>query len=368
MSKVMIGDLFASKMQTLVNTVNCVGVMGKGVALEFKTRYPAMFKDYQTRCAAGQVRLGEPYLYRDVLGVSILNFPTKDHWRSPSRLEDIVRGLDYLAEHLDAWDIRSLAMPPLGCGNGGLDWAVAGPLIYQRLLGMDVDFELYAPYGTPQAQLSPAFLGVATSVEKARGRQAQKLNPAWLTVLDVVDQIARQPYAPPVGRTILQKIAYVLTEQGVETGFAFGQGSYGPFSPEVQDAVKVFANTNLIEEQTLGRMTAIRIGSAFARFRQEHAEVLKRHEKKIDKAVDLFSRIKNTTQAEEVTTVLFASRKLKAERGQDVTEKDLFDFILGWKRDWATPSKQTAVAEAIRHLEMLSWLKIGYSDNLPVEA
>jgi hypothetical protein len=91
------GDIFTSRAQTLVNTVNCVGVMGKGIALEFKKRYPAMFEDYVARCRLGQVRLGEPYLFRDLGGAMILNFPTKDHWRSPSRLKDIDEGLEYFA-------------------------------------------------------------------------------------------------------------------------------------------------------------------------------------------------------------------------------------------------------------------------------
>src|SRR3954468_24565504 len=93
--RVLEGDLLKSKMQTLVNTVNCVGVMGKGVALAFKRRYPDMFADYVRRCDAGTVRLGQPYLYKahDHL---ILNFPTKDHWRAVSRLADIEEGLRYL--------------------------------------------------------------------------------------------------------------------------------------------------------------------------------------------------------------------------------------------------------------------------------
>ena len=95
MFKALIGDLFATQAQTRVNTVNCVGIMGKGVAQEFKKRYPAMFDDYAKRCKRKQVRLGEPYLYRDRSGILIVNFPTKDHWRSPSRLADIERGLDY---------------------------------------------------------------------------------------------------------------------------------------------------------------------------------------------------------------------------------------------------------------------------------
>ncbi len=100
MVKVLVGDLFQSKAQTLVNTVNCVGVMGKGVALEFKKRFPDMYQDYLARCARKEVKLGRPYLYKSLFPPWILNFPTKDHWRSVSRLDDIVRGLEYLLAQL----------------------------------------------------------------------------------------------------------------------------------------------------------------------------------------------------------------------------------------------------------------------------
>src|SRR6266436_1193885 len=100
MFKAMIGDLFESRAQTLVNTVNCVGVMGKGVAEQFKKRFPEMFEDYKRRVERKEVRLGQPYLYRDVSGLQIVNFPTKDHWRTSSRIADIEHGLEYLAAHV----------------------------------------------------------------------------------------------------------------------------------------------------------------------------------------------------------------------------------------------------------------------------
>src|ERR1700730_16060681 len=97
MFRALIGDLFDSQAQTLVNTVNCVGVMGKGIAEQFKRRFPAMFDDYKERSDRKAVRVGEPYLFLDPSGARIVNFPTKDHWRSPSRLDYIERGLDHLA-------------------------------------------------------------------------------------------------------------------------------------------------------------------------------------------------------------------------------------------------------------------------------
>lgn len=153
MFKTLVGSLFESPAAAWVNAVNCVGVMGKGVALEFKQRFPAMFEDYQARCGAGQVILGAPYLFRDASGRAIINFPTKGHWRSSSRLTDIERGLDFLAARADQWGLTSVAMPALGCGNGGLPWAEVRSLIWRKLHALPIDVELYAPVGTPDAEL-----------------------------------------------------------------------------------------------------------------------------------------------------------------------------------------------------------------------
>src|SRR5262245_22432262 len=105
---VVIGDLFEADAQTLVNTVNCVGVMGKGVALEFKRRFPDMFEDYKRRCERHEVKLGYPYLFRSLLPPFVLNFPTKDDWRSPARISDIVAGLEHLERNFEAWGITSM--------------------------------------------------------------------------------------------------------------------------------------------------------------------------------------------------------------------------------------------------------------------
>jgi len=145
MLDVVTGNILESDAQTLVNTVNCVGVMGKGIALAFKQRFPDMYKDYVGRCRRGEVKLGRPYLYRGLHRQWVLNFPTKEHWRSVSRLEDITRGLEYLKGHYREWGIESLAVPPLGCGNGQLEWRVMGPVLYRCLEQLDIPVTLYGP-------------------------------------------------------------------------------------------------------------------------------------------------------------------------------------------------------------------------------
>lgn len=145
MLRVLTGNLFDSEAQTLVNAVNCVGVMGKGIALAFRRRYPAMFADYVARCKDGRMRLGEPYLYRGESLPYILNFPTKNHWRSVAKLEDIVAGLAYLEAHYRVWGITSLAVPALGCGAGQLAWDAVRPVLQEALGRLDIPVDLYAP-------------------------------------------------------------------------------------------------------------------------------------------------------------------------------------------------------------------------------
>lgn len=133
-------------MQTITNTINCVGVMGKGLALEYKKRYPGMFRDYAERCKRRSVHLGVPYVYKLPEGDrQILMFPTKGHWRDPSVLGEILRGMNYLSMHYRDMGITSLAMAALGCTNGGLDWQTVRPYLLSSLKSMDIQSELYAP-------------------------------------------------------------------------------------------------------------------------------------------------------------------------------------------------------------------------------
>jgi len=178
--EILIGDIFKSQSQTIINTVNCVGIMGKGIAAEFKKRYPEMFEDYATQCKRGEVKPGVPYLYSTLFPPQIINFPTKSHWRAASRIEDIEKGLKLLISKYKEWGIESLAVPPLGCGNGQLLWETVGPLIYKYLNVLDIPIKLYAPHGTPSTQLTKQFLACDTNPNEAKTLQPVtiKINPA----------------------------------------------------------------------------------------------------------------------------------------------------------------------------------------------
>jgi O-acetyl-ADP-ribose deacetylase (regulator of RNase III) len=144
------GDLLRADVEALVNPVNCAGVMGKGLAAQFRRAFPENMAAYRAACERGEVRPGR------MLTVAtgrdrprfIINFPTKRHWRDASRLDDIDAGLAALADELRAWKIRSLAVPPLGCGLGGLDWDEVRPRIQRALAPLtDVHVLIYEPGG-----------------------------------------------------------------------------------------------------------------------------------------------------------------------------------------------------------------------------
>lgn len=143
------GDLLASNADVLVNTVNTVGVMGKGIALQFKGKYPDMFELYRLACERGNIKIGQMFVV-PVEGPNgrrwVVNFPTKRHWREPSRLQDVADGLVDFVRVLRELDIKSVALPALGAGNGGLDWAIVKPLILTALKEIpEVAVELYEP-------------------------------------------------------------------------------------------------------------------------------------------------------------------------------------------------------------------------------
>lgn len=147
------GNLLEAKVDALVNTVNTQGVMGKGIALMFKEAFPANLRAYEIACRDKQVEVGRMFVTKrsDMLGPRwIINFPTKRHWRHPSKLEWIATGLKDLRRVIAEEGIKSIAIPPLGAGNGGLDWAQVKPLIAEALGDLDIEVVVYEPTGKYQ--------------------------------------------------------------------------------------------------------------------------------------------------------------------------------------------------------------------------
>jgi O-acetyl-ADP-ribose deacetylase (regulator of RNase III)/uncharacterized protein YwgA len=364
--RVVTGDMFESAAQTLVNTVNTEGVMGKGIALQFKKRFPDMYEDYLRRCERGEVRLGKPYIFKERLYPWIINFPTKKHWRSISHVEDITAGLAYLDEHYREWGVTSLAVPPLGCGEGGLEWRVIGRVLYEHLRDYDIPVLLYAPFGTPHEQLTPAFL--ESEVEDAFNQGPVRLPPSWVALVEIIHRLEQEPYRWPVGRTMFQKIAYFATEDGLPTNLEYSQGSFGPFASGLKRLQsRLMANGLLTEDRReRGNTYVIRPGREYAKGVEAYREELNEWAAIIDRVTDLFMRF-DTSQAEIAATVHFAATRLVTRpKGARPTEQQVFKAVQAWKMRRDPPLKDAAVARMIRNLNVLGWVDLEPSGDLPL--
>ena len=218
------GNLLSAKADALVNTVNTVGVMGKGIALMFKEAFPDNFRAYEAACRDGRVVVGRMFVTERLIAPRwIINFPTKQHWRGKSRIEWIEEGLTDLRRTLLAYDIKSVALPPLGSGNGGLDWHQVRPQIQSALGSLDIEITVYEPTQTYQ------------NVAKREG--VQKLTPARALVAELV----RRYDVLGLECTILevQKLAYMLERSLARfdvdnpTDLGFSANRFGPFAPKL---------------------------------------------------------------------------------------------------------------------------------------
>ncbi len=361
------GDILRSDAQTLTNTVNCVGVMGKGIALAFKRKFPDMFEDYSRRCSLGQVKLGEPYLFKRERPPWVLNFPTKDHWRSLARLEDIVRGMEYVLHHYKEWGITSIAVPPLGCGNGELDWRVVGPTLYRYLSKLHIPVDLYAPHGTPSDQLKLSFLGLELQTEELvpGGRIPVHVNPSWIVLVSTLDRIEREKYRWPVGRITFQKLAYFLTQAGLPTGLEFTRGSFGPWSRDLKQLMTRLQNNGLITEVRSGNAFTISIGPTFEDARLVYEGDLRKWKGVIERYADLFVRL-NARQAEIAATVSHSSSWLARGATRPPSESQVLADVMEWKKGRLPVWDRGEVAEIIRDLNVMGFLKLEPSADLPI--
>lgn len=224
MMRFITGNLLEADVEAVVNTVNTQGVMGKGIALMFKERYPSNYKAYAAACKAGEVRVGQMFVtHVNELGGPrwVINFPTKEHWRPPTKIEWVRDGLAALREVILEKGIRSVAVPPLGCGNGGLDWRNVRPLIEEALGGLEgVEVIVYEPTAKYQ------------NVAKKKG--VEKLTPARALVAEMV----RRYWVLGIECTLLetQKLAWFLERtikrMGLEDplDLRFVANRYGPYA------------------------------------------------------------------------------------------------------------------------------------------
>ena len=164
------GDIFKDTSKAIVNAVNCIGAMGKGIALKFKEKYPNNYIAYKTACDNKEVKIGKMFIYKENNKI-IINFPTKQHWYNDSRIEYIEEGLKDLVKVLYSLNIESIVMPAIGCGNGGLSWELVKKTIKEYLLDVDMNIIVYNPIDIKENKgdkMSVNYLVITESVKHER--------------------------------------------------------------------------------------------------------------------------------------------------------------------------------------------------------
>lgn len=283
-------------------------------------------------------------------------------------LSDIEAGLHYLQLNYKEWGITSIAVPPLGCGLGELEWRVVGPTLYRELAKLGIPVELYAPPGTPNGELIPEFLGEPSSAQlvEARKLHESRLEPGLIPIIEVLRRLEDIPYHWPVGRTTFQKIAYFGTLMGLETGLEYMRSSFGPYSPQLKAKLTKLANNGLVKEERLGRMFMARVGKTFGDAREAYKDEIASAKEIIERLTDLFCRL-NTKQAELAATVHFAHKTMKLPSGTKPTEEQVLNEVMEWKQRRRPPYSEIEVAKTIRNLAIHGWLDIVPSAQLPDE-
>jgi O-acetyl-ADP-ribose deacetylase (regulator of RNase III) len=219
------GDLLAADADALVNTVNCVGVMGRGVALQFKKAFPDNFRAYEVACRRGEVEPGRMFVFEtgQLSPRLIINFPTKRHWRGASRMEDIDSGLVALKREIISRRVRSIALPPLGTGLGGLAWPEVRARIVAALRSLeDVEVRVFEPHQGDAPIAVP------------RSPKVPPMTPSRAALVGLMDRYLRGLMEPNITLLEVHKLCYFLQAAGQGLRLKFVKGHYGPYAENLR--------------------------------------------------------------------------------------------------------------------------------------
>ncbi|MBI1255989.1 MAG: Appr-1-p processing protein [Chloroflexi bacterium] len=218
------GDILKQDAEALINTVNCVGIMGRGIALQFRKAFPENFKAYEIACKHNEVKLGQMFVFETggFYPRYIINFPTKQHWKSKSRIEDIQNGLKALVQEVEERKIKSIAIPPLGAGLGGLNWLeVKGEILKAFANQSHVEVFIFEPVGAPAAE------------KMVRSKTTPNMTIGRAALIGLMRRYLAAIMDPTVSLLEVQKLMYFMQESGEGLRLRYGKGPYGPYAPNL---------------------------------------------------------------------------------------------------------------------------------------
>lgn len=317
------GNIFESSAECLVNTVNCEGYMGKGIAYQFKLRYPNNNKDYIRACKSKELYIGSIHsFYED--GKFIVNFPTKDKWREKSKMIYIEKGLDLLVEFIKDKDITSIAIPPLGCGNGGLDWKDVKHLISNKLKSLEdiCNIMIYEPSVSYKVTI----------------KEPPKLSLSGLVLLQIRMQLEQ------FGAFRLQKTAFFTNYYLKEEYFKFDKGSYGPYSHSVDIVARNIREYQQFYNLNNSKDTYNQVYSVLCSKNIENK--LDRLTPAINKAAMYVNKIDADKKLEGISTVLYI-----IEKNRNIDNDEIIKLFKQWSEDKANRFDSQYIGECIDYLE-----------------
>lgn len=337
------GDLLNQNVDAIVNTVNCVGVMGKGIALQFKRKWPANFRAYEAACKAGNVVPGRMFIY-DAGGLLkpryIINFPTKRHWRGRSEISFITDGLKDLVQQIEALGIRSIAVPPLGCGNGGLDWEDVRPVIENALGGIpDLDVRLFAP---GEAAVIRELAPLAAPPKMTPGRAAM------ISVLSIYRDLSY-----PLTRIEVQKLAYFLEQAGEKLNLSFVRHTYGPYSDKLRHVLTQMDGTYLTGVGDQSGPSEIRVIPAALEAANRYldsVDVLTRE--RVDRVAQLIEGFQTPYAMELLATVHWVAR----ENANVHSVAEIAARVHAWNERKRQIMSERDIALALANLQDQGWI------------
>lgn len=332
MFKFVSGDLLKSDAYALVNTVNCEGYMGKGIAYQFKMQFPEMNKEYVNKCKRNELIPGKLHCY-NTGSKFIINFPTKNKWREKSKMEYITSGLDELIEVIKANSISSIAIPPLGSGNGGLIWSEVKEVIIQKLtdISQNVDIYIYEP--------SHNHITIATS--------EPQMSLSALILMNIKFNLSKSKF----NKICLQKTAYFMNILSNTEYFHFKKAKYGPFdysidvvSKNIQEYQK-YHNVHTTEEAYTILMQKL--------ISQTTQEKLDFYIPFIKQATAFTNQFETTEAVEGAGTALFI-----IQQNDRIDLPDIVRQFKEWSEDKAARFPEKSVISAVNSLE-----KFGFIEN-----
>lgn len=329
------GNMFECNADCLINTVNCEGFMGKGIAYQFKVRFPENNKSYIKACKSGELTVGKVYYYIED-GITIVNFPTKNKWRENSKIEYIETGMNYFVELLPKLEVKKIAIPPLGCGNGGLIWSDVKKIIENKIVNLtdQYDFIIFEP----------------SSSYKAVPKRPPQISISGLVLLDIRLNLKK------FNSIRLQKAGYFVNLFLGEEYFKFDKWKYGPYSHSVDIVARNikeyqeyygFDNSQVTFEQVYQVICSEKVDSKFNKL---HVAV--------KKSTEYVNAIQTDKKLEGVATVLYL-----VQTGLPKNREQLIESFKNWSEDKANRFSDKYISECIDYLEKTSVISLDICGN-----